>query len=256
MQKSSRPGRQSSSYAVERTHQALRCSFMLRKKKAEDRSFAIVIMAAGKGTRLKSKRTKVLHEIGGRPLLAHVIASALRVAKPQDIYVIIGHQGKAVRDAVQSMGVQFIEQAEQRGTGHAVMCAGEKIRGYRDILVLSGDVPLIRPETIGQVRDFHLARKAAMTILTAEPSDPTGYGRMWRAGGDRVKAIIEQKALTKSQQKIREINSGIYAFSTAPLLAHIDQLKTDNPHRELYLTDMAALLVRAKAKVVRIQADD
>jgi bifunctional UDP-N-acetylglucosamine pyrophosphorylase / glucosamine-1-phosphate N-acetyltransferase len=229
---------------------------MPRKNKAEAPSFAIVIMAAGKGTRLKSRRAKVLHEIGGRPLVAHVIDSALQVAKPQDIYVIIGHQGEAVRGAVQAMGVQFIEQAEQRGTGHAVICAREKIRGYRDILVLSGDVPLIRPETIAQLRDFHLARNSAMTILTAEPPDPTGYGRMLRGGGERVKAIVEQKALSKSQQKIREINSGLYAFRTRPLLAHIDQLKTDNPHRELYLTDMAALLVRAKAKVVAIKAGD
>src|SRR5262249_43186257 len=113
-------------------------------------------------------------------------------------------------------------------------------------------------ETIAHVRDFHLAKKAAMTILTAEPSDPFGYGRMIRvgAGSDRVKAIVEQKALTKAQQKVREINSGIYAFATKPLLAHIDRLNTDNAHHEFYLTDMAALLVKAKATVVAIKAAD
>jgi bifunctional UDP-N-acetylglucosamine pyrophosphorylase/glucosamine-1-phosphate N-acetyltransferase len=227
---------------------------MPQRKITEVPSFAIVIMAAGKGTRLKSRRAKVLHEIGGRPLLAHVIASALQVAQPQDIYVVIGHQAEAVRAAVAPMGVKFVEQSDQRGTGHAVMCARNQIHGYDDVLVLSGDVPLIRPETIRRVRDFHLARKAAMTILTAEPSDPSGYGRMVRAGGDKVKAIVEQKALSKSQEKIREINSGIYAFATTPLLAHIDRLTTDNPHGEFYLTDMAALLV--KANVVAIKADD
>src|SRR5215467_2089447 len=178
--------------------------------------FAIVIMAAGKGTRLKSNRAKVLHEIGGQPLLAHVIKAASRIVPASDIHVIIGHQAESVRKAVEPLGVKFVLQTEQRGTGHAIMCARESVQGYGSILVLSGDVPLIRPETIARVRDFHLAKKAAMTILTAEPADPFGYGRMVRAGGDRVKAIVEQKALSKGQQKIREINSGIYAFATKP----------------------------------------
>src|SRR5215471_7730111 len=216
-------------------------------------ALAIVIMAAGKGTRLKSKRAKVLHEIGGRPLLAHVIAAAQQVVPSRSIYVVIGHQAEAVRAAVEPMGVQFVLQPEQRGTGHAVMCARERVRGCQDILVLSGDVPLIRPETIATLRDFHLAKKAAMTILTAVPADPTGYGRVLRAGGDHVKAILEQKVLNQGQEKIREINSGIYAFATQPLYTHIDRLKDDNVHQEFYLTDMAELLVRAKAKVVAVK---
>jgi bifunctional UDP-N-acetylglucosamine pyrophosphorylase/glucosamine-1-phosphate N-acetyltransferase len=220
--------------------------------------FAIVIMAAGKGTRLKSKRAKVLHEIGGQPLLAHVIKAAQQIVSADDIYVIIGHQAEAVRKAVEPLGVKFVLQAEQRGTGHAIMCARESVQDYQNILVLSGDVPLIRPETIARVRDFHLNKKAAMTILTAEPSDPFGYGRVIRAGAgsDRVKAIVEQKALTKSQQKAREINSGIYAFAAKPLFANIDRLTTENAHHEFYLTDMAALLVKAKANVVAIKAQD
>src|ERR1051326_5467806 len=219
-------------------------------------AFAIVIMAAGKGTRLKSRRAKVLHEIGGQPLLAHVIKAAKQIVSAEDIYVVIGHQAEAVRQAVEPLGVKFVRQAEQRGTGHAIMCARESVQGYQNILVLSGDGPLVRPEAMAQVRDFHLGKKAAMTILTAEPRDPFGYGRVIRAGGDRVKAIVEQKALTKSQQKAREINSGIYAFATKPLFAHIDRLTTDNAHRELYLTDMAALLVKAKATVTALKADD
>jgi len=218
--------------------------------------FAIVIMAAGKGTRLKSSRAKVLHEIGGQPLLAHVIKAAMQIVPAEDIYVIVGHQAKSVQAAVAPLGVKFVLQAEQRGTGHAIMCARPGVQRYQNILVLSGDVPLIRPETIARVRDFHLAKKAAMTILTAEPDDPFGYGRMVRAGGDRVKAIVEQKALSKAQQKIREINSGIYAFAGKPLFHHIDRLKSDNAHHEFYLTDMAALLVKAKANVVAIKAAD
>lgn len=213
-------------------------------------------MAAGKGTRLKSKRAKVLHEIGGQPLLAHVIQAAKQVVSEDDIYVIVGHQAENVRAAVGPLGVKFVFQAEQRGTGHAIMCAREHVQQYQNILVLSGDVPLIRAETIRHVRDFHLSKKAAMTILTAEPPDPFGYGRVIRAGGDRVKAIVEQKALTPSQQKAREINSGIYAFATKPLFTHIDRLTTDNAHHELYLTDMAALLVRAKATVVALKASE
>ena len=221
-------------------------------------SFAIVIMAAGKGTRLKSKRAKVLHEIAGQPLLAHVIKAARQIVPAEHIYVIVGHQAEGVRAAVESMGVKFVLQADQRGTGHAILCAREQVSGYQNLLVLSGDVPLIRPETIARLGDFHLGKKAAMTILTAEPPDPFGYGRVIRAGSgsDRVKAVVEQKALTKSQQKEREINSGIYAFATKPLFANIDRLSTDNAHGEFYLTDMAALLVKSKAAVLALKASD
>jgi bifunctional UDP-N-acetylglucosamine pyrophosphorylase / glucosamine-1-phosphate N-acetyltransferase len=231
---------------------------MPNQKMTGARDFAIVIMAAGKGTRLKSKRAKVLHEIAGQPLLAHVIRAAQQVVPAEHIYVIVGHQAESVRAAVATMGVKFVLQAEQRGTGHAIMCAREQVAGYQDILVLSGDVPLIRPETIARVRDLHLSKKAAMTILTAEPPDPFGYGRVIRAGAgsDRVKAIVEQKALTKPQQKAREINSGIYAFAARPLFANIDRLTTDNAHHEFYLTDMAALLVKRKAIVVALKASD
>src|SRR5262249_38357761 len=216
---------------------------MTRHTPAGASDLAVVIMAAGKGTRLKSNRAKVLHEIGGRPLLAHVIQAAQQVVRARDIYVVIGHQADDVRRAVEGAGVQFVLQAEQRGTGHAIMAARASVAPYGNILVLSGDVPLIRPETIERVRDFHLTKKAAMTVLTAAPPDPSGYGRVIRAAGDKVKAIVEQKSLTKTQQKAREINSGIYAFACRPLFANIDRLTTDNSQREFYLTDMAALPV-------------
>jgi bifunctional UDP-N-acetylglucosamine pyrophosphorylase/glucosamine-1-phosphate N-acetyltransferase len=216
---------------------------------------AVVIMAAGKGTRLKSRRPKVLHEVGGKPLLAHVIAAANQVVAPADIYVIIGHQAEQVRSAVEASGVQFVEQTQQLGTGHAIQCAADAIAGYDHVLVLSGDVPLIRPETIERLWQFHQAEHAAMTILTAAPDDPTGYGRIVRtvAGSSEVQAIVEQKALTPKQQTIREINSGIYAFKTAPLLAHLGKLAADNANREVILTDMAALLRAAGERVVAIQ---
>ena len=221
-----------------------------------DAKLAVVIMAAGKGTRLKSRRPKVLHEIGGKPLLAHVIAAATKVVAAADIYVVIGHEAEQVRTAMAATGVSFVEQAEQRGTGHAIQCAAASIAGYENLLVLSGDVPLIRPETIEQLWQFHEAQQAVMTILTAAPADPTGYGRIVRQSEDsgEVEAIVEQKALTLKQQSIGEINSGIYAFKTAPLLAHLGKLSDDNANREVILTDMAGMLRAAGGRVVAIQA--
>ncbi len=222
------------------------------------RKLAVVIMAAGKGTRLKSQRPKVLHEIGGKPLLAQVIAAASRIVAPADIYAVIGHQAELVRAAMATSGVLFVEQAEQRGTGHAIQCARAAIEGYENILVLSGDVPLIRPETLEELCQFHLAEHAAMTILTTIPEDATGYGRILRRSPNApdVEAIIEQKALTPAQQDLREINSGIYAFRTAPLLAHLDRLNANNPNREVILTDMAGLLRAAGDRVVASQIAD
>ena len=217
---------------------------------------AIVIMAAGKGTRLKSKRAKVLHEIGGQALLRHVVAAASQIVQPKDIYVVIGHQAAQVEAAVKDTGVKFVPQEEQRGTGHAIQTAESAVSGYENILVLSGDVPLLKPFTIAQLRDFHLEQRAAMTVLTAVPEDPSGYGRILRksAKSNEVTAIVEQKALTPEQQKIGEINSGIYAFQTEPLFAHLGELKTENAHQELYLTDVAGLLVKAGERVLALQA--
>jgi len=219
---------------------------------------AVAIMAAGKGTRLKSKHPKVLHEVGGRPLLAHVIAAALKVAAPADVYAIIGHEADQVRAAVAQTGVNFILQEEQRGTGHALMTAREPLTAYDHVIVLSGDAPLITPETIARLRDFHLARKAAMTLLSADLADPTGYGRVLRRSkrGDEVRGIVEQKSATAAQKKIREINSGFYVFAVKPLYANIGHLSTDNAQHEYYLTDMAGVLTGKKAKVVAIRTAD
>jgi bifunctional UDP-N-acetylglucosamine pyrophosphorylase/glucosamine-1-phosphate N-acetyltransferase len=219
---------------------------------------AVVILAAGEGTRFNSKRPKVLHEIGGKPLLAHIIAAASRVVNERDIFAVIGHQANRVREALAVTGVRFIEQTERRGTGHAIQCASQTITGYENILVLAGDVPLIRTETIQQVVDFHLSHKASMTLLTAMHEELSGYGRVLRRSPEsaEVEAIVERKALTPPQQTIREINSGIYAFKTASLLAHLDKLNTNNAQGELCLTDLAALLSSAGERVVAILAAD
>src|SRR5271168_5345524 len=212
---------------------------------------AIAIMAAGKGTRLKSKHPKVLHEVGGKPLLAHVIAAATKVVPAQDVYTIIGHEADEVRQAVAHTGVNFVEQKPQRGTGHALMVARDALCDYDQVIVLYGDAPLITAATITHLRDSHAAKRAAMTILTGRLEEPTGYGRVIRKSPkrDEVQAIVEEKAATPAQKKIHEINSGTYAFAVSPLFRNIDRLGSNNAHAEFYLTDMAAILRKAKERV-------
>jgi len=226
-----------------------------------DFMFAVAILAAGKGTRIKSRHPKVLHEIGGKPLLAHVVAAARRVVAPQNIFAIIGHEADRVEAALRSTGINFVRQTEQLGTGHAMMQARSALQSFAHVLVLSGDVPLIRPETIERVRDFHIRGDAAMTVLTAWPDDPTGYGRIFRRTlhgrpTDALERIVEQKSLRDDEGEQREVNSGIYAFATKPLFKHIDQLKPENKAKEFYLTDMAAILGDAGEKVLAIPAED
>ena len=147
-------------------------------------------------------------------------------------------------------------RSEQRGTGHALMVAREALASYDQVIVLSGDAPLITSQTVQKLRDFTCQATAAMTLLTASLENPTGYGRVVRKskGSAEVKAIVEQKKLSRAQQKISEINSGFYAFGVKPLYRHIAKLSTDNPHGEFYLTDMAEILVKAKEKVVAVRS--
>jgi len=219
---------------------------------------AVAIMAAGKGTRLKSQLPKVLHEAGGKPLLEHVIRAALRLVPAKDVYAIIGHEAERVRAATQHTGISFVLQAEQRGTGHALMAARAALAGYDEVIVLSGDAPRIRPETIRTLSEFHRKERAAMTLLSAELENPTGYGRVLRKakGSSEVRAIVEEKSATPAQKKMREINSGFYVFSGNDLYENIDALSTANAHGEYYLTDMAEVLRKARRRVTAWKAPD
>jgi bifunctional UDP-N-acetylglucosamine pyrophosphorylase/glucosamine-1-phosphate N-acetyltransferase len=219
---------------------------------------AVAIMAAGKGTRLKSQIPKVLHEVGGKPLLEHVIRAALRIVPASDVYAIIGHEADRVRAAMQHTGVNFVLQAEQHGTGHALLTARDVLAGYDHVIVLSGDAPLITPETIGRLRNFHLQEQAGMTLLSADLADPTGYGRVLRktGRGSEVRAIVEEKAASPAQKELREINSGFYAFAVKELYDNIGKLSTDNAHAEYYLTDMAEILRKARQRVVAYKTAD
>jgi bifunctional UDP-N-acetylglucosamine pyrophosphorylase/glucosamine-1-phosphate N-acetyltransferase len=209
-------------------------------------------MAAGKGTRLKSKLPKVLHEVGGKPLLEHVIRAAVRIVPAKDVFVIIGHEAERVHAATEHTGVHFVLQAEQRGTGHALIVAREALAGYDHVIVLSGDAPLITAETIERMRNFHLEEHAAMTLLSADLEDPTGYGRVLRKSprSAEVEGVVEEKAASAAQKKIHEMNSGFYVFSVKELYANIGKLSTANAHAEYYLTDMAELLRKARQRVV------
>src|ERR1700753_3931763 len=132
---------------------------------------AIVIMAAGKGTRLKSRRPKVWHEVGGKPLIHHVVDAARQIVPPEDVYVIVGHEAGMVRDSVSGLGVQIVEQPEPKATGHAMQTARQATNEYENVIVLYGDVPLIRPETIREVRDFHLERRGARRGVGGEAQE-------------------------------------------------------------------------------------
>ncbi len=209
-------------------------------------------MAAGKGTRLKSQLPKVLHEVGGKPLLEHVIATAVRVVPAADVYAIIGYEAERVRAATEHTGIKYVLQAEQRGTGHALMAAQKALVHHDHVIVLSGDAPLITPETIGHLRNFHLEEQAAMTLLTADLDNPTGYGRVVRKNprSADVRAIVEEKSASAVQKKIHEINSGFYVFDAKELYRNIGKLSTTNVHSEYYLTDMAEVLRGAQQRVV------
>jgi bifunctional UDP-N-acetylglucosamine pyrophosphorylase / glucosamine-1-phosphate N-acetyltransferase len=218
---------------------------------------AVVIMAAGKGTRLKSKLPKVLHQVGGKPLLAHVIDAAAVIAPPAEIFAIIGHESYQVRKALDYTGVNFIQQQPQNGTGHALMVARKALEPYETVIVLSGDAPMIQPTTIQRLLDFHRDHAPAMTILSARLADPKGYGRIIRKGKtDQVQAIVEEKATSAAQKRIQEINSGFYAFSVPQLYQYIDKLQTNNSHGEFYLTDMAGVFQKAKRPVAVVEAEN
>ena len=217
----------------------------------------VVILAAGLGTRMKSRKAKVLHRAGGKSLVQHVVDTALTFTPAERIFVVVGHQAAEVRRAVATPGIGFIEQLEQKGTGHAVTVGREQLAGLGGyLMVLYGDCPLLRPETLQRLIAAQAAGAAAATLLTAEMADPTGYGRVLRDARGGVTEIVEQKAATPEQLAIREANMGIYCFRADLFWQHVGELGTDNPAHEYYLTDMAAIFNRAGYSVEAMRIDD
>jgi len=208
---------------------------------------SILILAAGQGTRMRSELPKVLHPLAGRPLLAHVLETA-KSLEPHAIQVVYGHGGEQVRTALAEQPVQWIEQAEQLGTGHAVQQAMPRIADDALVLVLYGDVPLTVPHTLRTL--VSRAGTDRLALLTVALDDPTGYGRIVRAADGRVVRIIEHKDATDEQRRIREINTGILAVPAAPLRRWLQALGNDNSQGEYYLTDIIEMAVADGVEVV------
>ncbi len=212
-----------------------------------------VILAAGKGTRLKSEIAKVLHSAGGRTLVEHVIAACLPLEG--EILTVVGHQAESVSAAVAPFKSKTVLQRPQNGTGHAMLIAHAGIGSKaRLAIVLPGDAPLIRTETLTALIETHRRGDAAATVLTAELDDPSGYGRIVRKNDSSVAAIVEEKSATEAQRKIREVNSSIYCFSLEHLWPALEKVRPENAHHELYLTDAIAELNKTGKRVLAVKA--
>lgn len=220
----------------------------------------MLILAAGKSTRFKSDHSKMLHGLAGRPLGEYVLRASL-TAQPDQIYMVIGHEAPEVLKVLGRPGVVFVEQKEQLGTGHALITARPELAKSPSatLVAVVGDAPLLRSETLRALVETHGRERAAVTVLTTRVGDPTGYGRIVRAGGrssNRVRAIVEEKVATPAQRKIREINSGILCFSLPKLLKHLDELSADNAQKEYLLTDLVGISNRHGEKVVAFPVTD
>ncbi len=209
---------------------------------------AIVILAAGKGTRLKSSLAKVLHRAGGRTLVEHVVRSCAPL-KPRATVVVVGHQAEQVASVVEPIGAITVLQQPQNGTGHAMQVAKRAVGRAKFAIVIAGDAPLVRTETLKALAATHHKGNAAATILSAVLADPSGYGRVVRKSETLVSAIVEESQLIDEQREINEINSAIYCFTLEKLWPALAQVKPNNKHRELYLTDAIAVL-NAKGETV------
>ena len=212
---------------------------------------AIVILAAGKGTRLKSSLAKVLHRAGGRTLVEQIVR-ACEPLKARETVVVVGHQAEQVAAVVEPRGALTVLQRPQNGTGHAVQVAKRTLGRAKFAVVLPGDAPLVRPETLKALVAAHHSGNAAATILSAVLADPSGYGRVVRKTETAVSAIVEDSQLTDEQREINEINSAIYCFTLEKLWPALAQVKPNNKHRELYLTDAIGVL-NAKGETVLAQ---
>ena len=235
----------------------------MEKFSNEQKNLDVLILAAGLGTRMRSNLAKVLHRLDGRPLINHVCRAAATLA-PRKVYVVIGHQGEDVKQAVleelDEEHAEFVWQRQQLGTGDAVNSAREFLEDADStLIILSGDVPMIKKETlINLLRQHHTHRGkgAACTILTVKLDDPAGYGRIVRDADGFFDKIVEQKDATEEEREIEEINSGIYCFDTKKLYETLSRVRNDNAQGEYYLTDVPALLIDSGEYVSLYQHSD
>jgi bifunctional UDP-N-acetylglucosamine pyrophosphorylase/glucosamine-1-phosphate N-acetyltransferase len=216
---------------------------------------AIVILAAGKGTRLKSNLAKVLHRAGGRSLVEQVVRACVPL-KARETVVVVGHQAEQVSAVVEPLGAVTALQQPQNGTGHAMQVAKRALGRAKHAIVLPGDAPLIRTETLKALISTHRNGNAAATILTAILADPSGYGRILRKSESTVSAIVEESQLADAQREINEINSAIYCFTLEKLWPALAQVRPNNKHREIYLTDAISVMTAKGETVLALVAAD
>ena len=216
----------------------------------------VLIMAAGKGTRLKSSMPKVLHPLAGRPLMEHLLPT-VEALNPRHILVVVGHQAALVKSKLRHRAVEFAEQVPQLGTGHAVQVARDWWSDKPgNLLILSGDVPLISAGTLREMIQVHDRTRASLTLLSTRLADPTGYGRVIRAEDGRVQSIVEQKEAGPSELQVKEVNTGLYCFRIPDLSEVIDRVTADNRQNEYYLTDCVGHLRRQGKAVEAVVCDD
>jgi bifunctional UDP-N-acetylglucosamine pyrophosphorylase/glucosamine-1-phosphate N-acetyltransferase len=225
--------------------------------KTDTSRWAVAILAAGKGTRMRSDLPKVLHELAGRPLVDHVIDLALEIARPHDVVVVVGHRADAVAGVVGDRGVSQVLQEPQLGTGDALRVALEGLgdRPIERVLVLSGDVPLLRSETLDRLTTA-LDEGAGAALLSAVLDEPGTYGRVIRDPDGMVVEIVEARDADAGQLAVREVNAGVYAFDRGPLTTALAGVGNDNAQSEIYLTDVAAALRRDGFAVAAVRLDD
>jgi len=219
--------------------------------------WAVAILAAGKGTRMRSGVPKVMHELADRPLIDHVVDLALGVARPQDVVVVVGHGAAEVGARARQLGVSDVLQEPQLGTGDALRVAldGLRHRPTEHLLVLSGDVPLLRPATVRRLMTA-VSEETSAALLTAELDDPAAYGRVERDTDGWVRRIVEARDASPEQLAIREVNAGVYAFRRTEADRAVAELGADNDQGEYYLTDVAELLSNVGARVAPVPLDN
>lgn len=222
----------------------------------KENKFCALILAAGKGTRMKSDIAKVLHVLNGKPLLYYSLAAA-KDAGAEKIVAVIGHQAEKVREEFDGSGCVFVEQKPQLGTGHAVLQAKNVLADYQGLtVILCGDVPLLKAATIKFLVDNHIAANAVVSVLTTIPPPPHAYGRIVKDDKGNVIKIVEHKDATDEEKKIGEINTGIYCVDTKFLFAALGKVTNNNQQREYYLTDIVEIACREGQKVKSFIASD
>jgi bifunctional UDP-N-acetylglucosamine pyrophosphorylase/glucosamine-1-phosphate N-acetyltransferase len=217
--------------------------------------FVCLILAAGQGTRMKSKTPKVLHRLCGMPMIDHVVRTAQKLG-PEKMYLVVGFKKELLRSHLGD-AAEYITQSEQLGTGHAVMQAEDVLSDYKgDVIVLYGDVPLLREDTLRALLKKHWTSRSAATIVTTNVTNPFGFGRIIRDRSRKIRRIVEEKDATPAQKRKREINPGIYCFKSAALLKALKKLDTANEQQEYYLTDVIEILLKQRKKVETVTTED